>query len=106
MCLELIGINKDIKNLTMKLTHAVLGPSNGDFDGDVYNISPILFAEFQEKFKKMYSPQRMTISTVTGKYNRRIGIIKDISVALGSFCCDDFDEEDFDEPPFSLFENN
>lgn len=95
---ELIDINRDIDDLTMSLALNILPLMNADFDGDTLNDVPIIEKDFADKFKKFFNPERMVISTATGRFNNSVNLIKDQLVGLYSFCNDDFDAEDNDDP--------
>lgn len=94
----IIGINEDIDDLTMGLPLNICPLKNADFDGDCLNDVPIIDHEFAMKFKKYFSPERMTISAATGKFNTLVNLIKDQLVGVYSFCNDDFDADNNDDP--------
>lgn len=94
----LIGINEDIDDLTMSLPLNILPLKNADFDGDTLNNVPIIEKAFADEFKKYFSPQRMIISAATGKFNNQMNLLKDQLVGIYSFCNDDFDADDNDDP--------
>ncbi len=95
-CQTITGINTDIDDLTESLPLSILKLMNADFDGDTLNNVPIIEKSMADKFQEAFSPERMVIDPATGKFNRKIGVIKDQLVALYSFCNDDADESDLD----------
>lgn len=103
MCLKIIGINEDPDDLTMSIDLNVCPPMNADFDGDTLNNVPIIEQSFADKFEKFFSPERMTISVATGKFNRKVSLIKDQLVGLYSFCNDDTDDADTEFDPDDNF---
>ena len=103
MCLKIIGINEDPDDLTMSIDLNVCPPMNADFDGDTLNNVPIIEQTFADKFEKFFSPERMTISVATGKFNRKVSLIKDQLVGLYSFCNDDTDDSDTEFDPDDNF---
>lgn len=94
LCLKLTGINKDPKDLTEQICLNVCPLGNADFDGDTLNDVPMLETGFADKFEEFFSPETMVISVATGKFNRKVNLIKDQLVGLYSFCNDDADEDD------------
>ena len=98
LCLKLTGINEDPKDLTMQICLNVCPLGNADFDGDTLNDVPILESNFADKFERFFSPERMVISVSTGKFNRKVSLIKDQLVGLYSFCNDDMDADDNEDP--------
>jgi hypothetical protein len=103
-CLTITGIYPDIHDLVMALPLTILGLMNADFDGDVLSIVPMIDVDFANKFERFFSPERLIISAATGRYNRKISLIKDQLVGLYSFCNDPFIPEDFNckEDKFSI----
>lgn len=106
--LQIIGINKDIDDLTMRMPPNICPMSNADFDGDTLNTSPLIEKSFADKFNERFNPERLVISLSTGKFNRKVNLLDDQLVGAYSFFNDDFDPEDFDGPDdnFSVLENN
>lgn len=97
-CQTIIGINEDIHDLTESLPLSILKLMNADFDGDTLNAVPIIEKSMADKFDEAFSPERMVIDPSTGKFNRKIGCVKDQLVGLFSFCNDDMDDDDLDDP--------
>jgi DNA-directed RNA polymerase beta' subunit len=96
-CQTIIGINEDMHDLTEALTLSILKLMNADFDGDTLNDVPIIEKSMADKFNEAFSPERMVIDPSTGKFNRKIGCVKDQLVGLYSFCNDDNDDDELDD---------
>lgn len=77
---------KEFEDKTMTIPSTVLTPSNGDHDGDMYNIFRIPGLHFSRKFGKTMNPRyNLPISRMDGRVNREVAPIKNELVGFWAF---------------------
>ena len=77
---------KGFEDKTMTIPSAILTPSNGDHDGDMYNIFRIPGADLIKRFAKTMDPRyNLPISRIDGKINTEVAPIKNELVGFWAF---------------------
>lgn len=88
LIMNVVDVHPDYENFTMSLPVGVLSLLGADFDGDVINIISIKERSMAEIYENIFNPEYMFIDNNDGKFNRRLGLIKDQTIGLYSFCND------------------
>jgi DNA-directed RNA polymerase beta' subunit len=86
LTMKVVEVKEDFDDLTLSVPLNVLGLLAADFDGDVINIISIKTQEFTNHYNKIFNPRVMMIDRDNGKFNRKMGLIKDQMIGLYSFC--------------------
>lgn len=81
LCQRIIG-KKDPTDLTISISNSILALINGDYDGDAYNLFPIMDNEYKRYFYKIFSPINMFISNNNGKFNTRLSLDRDQVIGM------------------------
>ncbi len=83
---KVVGVGKNIHDLSLQISPRLTVPIKGDFDGDVCDYSTMLNDDVLKSFYNAFNPRtNMIISRITGKVDPSFGIIKDQIVMMYSF---------------------
>jgi len=82
---KIVEVKKDFDDLTLSISNNILGLLEGDYDGDVLNDNALPETKVADIFEKTFNPRMMIIDRNNGKFNGKMGLIKDQMIGFYKF---------------------